>query len=137
MTVYGQGGDRMKKQHFVALMYGWIVILGLIFVTSIVLALLLKFTPLSDPTLSWVTLVVGLLSLFIGGIVAGSKAKQKGWIIGAITGIGFTLFTFAVQYLGYQQGFSVEQSLNHLGYILVAVVGGVIGVNAVGENQES
>lgn len=127
----------MKKQHFVALMYGWIVILGLIFITSIVLALLLKFTPLNDPTLSWVTLVVGLLSLFIGGIVAGTKSKQKGWLIGTIAGLGFTLFTFAVQYLGYHQGFSIEQSLNHLGYILVAMVGGVIGVNAVESNESN
>lgn len=127
----------MKKQNFIALMYGWIVVLGLIFVTSIVLALLLKFTPLNDPTLSWVTLVVGFITLFIGGIVAGTKSKQKGWLIGAFTGIGFTLFTFTVQYLGYQQGFSIEQSLNHLGYILVAVIGGVIGVNAVGGNESN
>lgn len=126
----------MKKQQFVALMYGWTVILGLIFISSIILALLLKFTPLNDPTLSWITLVVGLITLFIGGIIAGTKGKQKGWLIGGFTGLGFTLFTFIVQYLGYQQAFSMEQSLNHLGYVLIAVVGGVIGVNAVGGNEE-
>ncbi|WP_430785049.1 TIGR04086 family membrane protein [Virgibacillus flavescens] len=126
----------MRKQQFIALAYGWIVILGLVFIVSIILALLLKFTPLNEPTLSWVTLVVGLLTLFIGGIVAGTKSRKKGWLIGGLTGLGFTLFTFAVQYLGYQQGFSIEQSLNHLGYILVALVGGVIGVNAVGEVKE-
>ncbi|ASN05122.1 TIGR04086 family membrane protein [Virgibacillus necropolis] len=126
----------MGKQQFIALSYGWIVILGLIFISSIVLALLLKFTPFNEPTLSWVTLVVGLITLFIGGIVAGTKSKQKGWLIGGLTGLGFTLFTFSVQYLGYEQTFSIEQSLNHLGYILVAVVGGVIGVNAVGESKE-
>ncbi|ASK63085.1 TIGR04086 family membrane protein [Virgibacillus phasianinus] len=126
----------MKRQQFIALMYGWIVILGLIFISSIVLALLLKFTPLNEPTLSWVTLVIGLITLFFGGIVAGTKSKKKGWLIGGVTGLGFTLFTFAVQYLGYQHTFSIEQSLNHLGYILIAVLGGVIGVNAVGESQE-
>lgn len=126
----------MKKQQFVALMYGWTVILGLIFISSIILALSLKFTPLNDPTLSWITLVVGLITLFIGGIIAGTKGKQKGWLIGGFTGLGFTLFTFIVQYLGYQQAFSMEQSLNHLGYVLIAVVGGVIGVNAVGGNEE-
>ncbi|WP_404453199.1 TIGR04086 family membrane protein [Virgibacillus necropolis] len=127
----------MRKQQFIALTYGWTVILGLIFISSIVLALLLKFTPLNEPTLSWVTLVIGLITLFIGGIVAGTKGKHKGWLIGGITGLGFTFFTFAVQYLGYQQTFSMEQSLNHLGFILVAVVGGVIGVNAVGGNENN
>ncbi|MFZ3576428.1 TIGR04086 family membrane protein [Virgibacillus sp. DJP39] len=126
----------MGKQQFVALMYGWIVILGLIFISSMVIALLLRFTPLNEPALSWVTLIVGLITLFIGGIVAGTKSKKKGLFIGCITGLGFTLFTFAVQYLGYEQTFSLEQSFNHLGYILVAVLGGVIGVNAVGGSEQ-
>ncbi|WP_188453533.1 TIGR04086 family membrane protein [Virgibacillus oceani] len=121
----------MKKQQFIALMYGWIVILGLILVVSLVLGLLLRFTSMDEKTLSWITLAVGLISLFIGGIVAGVKGKQKGWVIGSFTGLGFTLFTFLVQYLGYQQAFSMEQSLHHLGFILAALAGGVIGVNVV------
>ncbi|WP_099158632.1 TIGR04086 family membrane protein [Virgibacillus ndiopensis] len=121
----------MKKQQFIALVYGWIVILGFILVTSLVLGLLLRFTSMDETTLSWTTLAVGLISLFIGGIVAGVKGKQKGWVIGCLTGLGFTLFTFLVQYLGYHQAFSLEQSLHHLGYILAALVGGVIGVNVV------
>ncbi|HLR62583.1 MAG TPA: TIGR04086 family membrane protein [Lentibacillus sp.] len=121
----------MQKQQFVALLYGWIIILGLLLLTSIILALLLQLTGLNEMTLSWITLAVGLISLFIGGIVAGVKGKEKGWVIGAITGAGFTLFTFLVQYLGYQQGFSLEQSIHHAGFILAALLGGVIGVNMI------
>lgn len=121
----------MKKQQFIALLYGWIVILGLILLTSFVLGLLLRFSSMDETTLSWVTLTIGLIALFIGGIVAGVKGKQKGWVIGSITGLGFTLFTFLVQYLGYQQTFSLEQSLHHAGFIAAALIGGVIGVNMV------
>jgi|SRR5690625_4672898 len=121
----------MKSNQFTALLYGWIVVFSLVLITSIVLALLLRFTSLNEPTLSWITLVIGLLSLFIGGLVAGLKGQSKGWIIGGITGIGFTLFVFLVQYLGYKQSFSLEQSLHHLGYIIAALVGGVLGVNFV------
>lgn len=129
-------GDVMKKQQFTALMYGWVIVLGLIFIASIILALLLRFTTFNEPTLSWVTLVIGLLCLFIGGLVAGVKGKAKGWIIGGVTGLGFTLFTFLVQYLGYQQMFSLEQSLHHIGYILAALFGGMIGVNVIaGDNK--
>ena len=74
---------------------------------------------------------IGLISLFIGGLIAGIKGKSKGWMIGAAIGIGFTLFVFLVQYLGYKQGFTLEQSLYHLGYLLAAIVGGVFGVNSV------
>ncbi|PAV28933.1 TIGR04086 family membrane protein [Virgibacillus profundi] len=123
----------MKGNQFIALLYGWIVVLGLILISSVILAFLLRFTTFSDPALTWVALVIGLISLFIGGVVAGVKGKVKGWIIGGITGIGFTLFTFLVQYLGYQQAFSLEQSIHHIGFILAALFGGVIGVNITGE----
>jgi len=127
------GGISMRKQQFIGLLYGWIVVLGLILISSIILAVLLQFTAFNDPTLSWVAFGTGLVSLFIGGMIAGIKGKAKGWVIGGITGIGFTLFIFLVQYLGYQQGFTMEQSLHHLGYILAALLGGVIGVNIIGE----
>lgn len=121
----------MRQQQFVALLYGWIIVLALILLMSIFLAFLLQFTGMNEATLSWTALAVGFVSLFIGGLVAGIKGKQKGWVIGAITGAGFTLFTFLVQYLGYQQGFSLEQSLHHAGYILAALLGGVVGVNMI------
>ncbi|OZU89847.1 TIGR04086 family membrane protein [Virgibacillus indicus] len=125
----------MKRNQFIALLYGWIVVLGLILIASVVLAFLLRFTTFNESTLTWVALVIGLISLFIGGSVAGAKGKAKGWIIGGVTGLGFTLFTFLVQYLGYQQGFSLEQSIHHAGFILAALFGGVIGVNMTGKTE--
>lgn len=124
----------MKKQQLAALLYGWITVIGLIFLTSVILALLLRFTTFNEPTLSWVTFILGLICLFAGGVVAGVKGKAKGWIIGGITGIGFTLLTFLIQYLGYEQMFSSVQLLHHAGYIIAALFGGIIGVN-IGKNN--
>ncbi|GAB3050360.1 TIGR04086 family membrane protein [Virgibacillus ainsalahensis] len=126
----------MQKNQFIALLYGWIAVLGLILISSIILALLLQFTNFNEPTLTWVTLVIGLIALFLGGTVAGVKGKKKGWIIGGVTGVGFTLFTFLVQYLGYQQGFSLEQAVHHFGFVIAALIGGVIGVNIAGPAKE-
>ncbi|MEN2467670.1 TIGR04086 family membrane protein [Ornithinibacillus sp. FSL M8-0202] len=125
----------MRNQQFTALLYGWIVVLGLILVSSMALALLLRFSTFNEPATDWVTLVIGLISLFIGGAVAGAKGKQKGWMIGAITGLGFTVFTFLVQYLGYQVGFNLQQAIHHFFYILAALFGGAVGVN-ITSNQE-
>lgn len=125
----------MKRQQLTALMYGWITVLGLVFIASVILALLLRFTTFNEPTLSWVTFIVGLVCLFIGGVVAGMKGKAKGWIIGGITGIGFTLFIFLIQYLGYKQMFSLEQFLHHVAYIIAALLGGIIGVNIGKDNN--
>ncbi|WP_343033700.1 TIGR04086 family membrane protein [Virgibacillus ihumii] len=117
-------------------MYGWVVVLGLILLTSVILALLLRFTEMDGTALSWTTLITGLICLFAGGIVSGIKGKQKGWVIGGITGLGFTLFTFLIQYLGYEQAFSLQQSFYHLGYILAALLGGMIGVNMTSGQEE-
>lgn len=119
----------MKNNQVVALLYGWIVVFAFIFIGSLILAVLLRFTNFNEPTLSWVTLAVGLLALFCGGLVAGMKGKTKGWMIGCAIGLGFTLLIFLIQYLGYKQGFSLEQSFHHIGFVLAALVGGVLGVN--------
>ncbi|WP_053074989.1 TIGR04086 family membrane protein [Ornithinibacillus californiensis] len=125
----------MRNQQFTALLYGWIVILGLILVSSMAIALLLRFSSFSEPATDWVTLVIGLISLFIGGAVAGAKGKQKGWMIGIMTGLGFTVFTFLVQYLGYQVGFTLQQAIHHFFYILAALFGGAVGVNIASNND--
>lgn len=130
-----QGDVDMRNKQIVALFYGWTVILALILVTSMLLALILRFTKFNEPTLSVVTLTVGLLVLFIGGFVAGIKGKTKGWMIGGTIGIGFTLFIFFVQYLGYKQSFTLNQSLHHIGYLFSSLIGGVIGVNFVGDEK--
>lgn len=124
----------MKNKQLLALFYGWIFMFSLIIVSSIVIALLLRFTSFNEPTLSWVSLIIGLIALFIGGLVAGFKSKAKGWIIGGMVGLGFTLIIFFIQYLGYKQAFSFGQSLHHLGYIMAALLGGIIGVNIVGSD---
>lgn len=125
----------MQKNQLTALLYGWIVVLGIILLSSVVLALVLQFTAFDEPGLKWTTLIIGILALFLGGITAGAK-EIKGWLIGTTIGLGFTLLIFLVQYLGYQQGFSLEQSIHHLGFLAAALVGGIIGVNLIGGQVE-
>lgn len=125
----------MKQRQITGILYGWIIVIGLTFIASLIIALLLKFSSLNEPTLSWVTLFAGFASLFIGGFVAGIKGQKNGWVIGLITGIGFTIFTFLMQYLGFKQGFTMEQGLQHIGYITIALIGGVLGVNLITKDQ--
>lgn len=119
----------LQQKQLLALIYGWIVVFAVLIVSSIIIALFLKFTTFNEPLLSWVTLAVGLISLFIGGLIAGLKGQMKGWIIGLIVGIGFSCFTFFYQYISLKQLFTLEQTLYHLLYIFVAMVGGIVGVN--------
>lgn len=122
-------GGFVKNSYLVAVVYGWISILVLILISSSFLSLIVRFTTVSEFTLSYISLTIGLVTLFIGGIIAGLKGKENGWIVGILTGGGFTLLTFLIQYLGFNEVFSIKQSIYHLTYILAAVVGSIIGVN--------
>ncbi|SNZ11275.1 putative membrane protein, TIGR04086 family [Terribacillus aidingensis] len=117
------------KKNVQAILYGWITVFSLLLFISFTLALLLRFTKMGEEMLDWTTLGAGILSLFIGGFIAGVKGEDKGWMLGGMTAIGFTLFVLLYQYLGYQVGFSGAQLLTHGGFLLASLVGGMIGVN--------
>ncbi|MEC1759178.1 TIGR04086 family membrane protein [Schinkia azotoformans] len=123
----------MAKNSFAAILYGVITTFVIVLTSSIILSLLLRFTKIQESSLTWVILTLSFLALFIGGFVSGGKGKQKGWFVGGGTGVLFTLLIFLVQFLGYQTSFSVEQMSYHIGYIIIAVLGGVIGVNMTGK----
>lgn len=119
----------MKNSYLLAIVYGWITIFVLLLLSSIFLSIMMRFTSINEFMLSYLSLSIGILSLLIGGIVAGMKGKAKGLIIGALTGIGFTVLTFLIQYLGYNETFSMQQMIYHLAYIISAMIGSIIGVN--------
>lgn len=125
----------MSKQRLMAVSYGWGTILVLMLVSSLVLAFVLKYTDMTAGTLQWMTLVVGLIILFIGGFVSGAKGKEKGWMLGMLTGLGFLAFVLLFQYLGYQKGMSSTQMMYQGGYLLSSLFGGVMGVNLAGNSK--
>ncbi|WP_223702948.1 TIGR04086 family membrane protein [Sutcliffiella deserti] len=115
-------------------MYGLITIFMFAVAISFVFSLLLRFTSLQESSIAWIILTLSFLTLFIGGFVSGGKGKEKGWVLGATTGGAYTLVIFLFQYLGNDSLFTLHQMLFHLGFIGVATLGGIIGVNMSGGN---
>ena len=132
------GGKRMAtKRTITAMLYGLGTILIIVLAASLILSLLLKFTEIEEASLKWIIMTLSVLALFMGGIVSGRKNKEKGWLIGGGTGLLFTLLVFLVQFLGYKTSFTLQQTLYHLGYIMIAIVGGIIGVNLASKRKAS
>ncbi|WP_078379556.1 TIGR04086 family membrane protein [Sutcliffiella halmapala] len=121
-----------SKRLGLAIMYGLITIFIFAIATSLIFSLLLRLTALQESSVAWIILTLSFLALFIGGFVSGGKGKEKGWILGAATGGAYTLVIFLFQYLGNDSLFSIHQLLFHLGFIGVATLGGIIGVNLSG-----
>ncbi|GAA0295082.1 putative membrane protein (TIGR04086 family) [Gracilibacillus halotolerans] len=121
---------------FISMLYGWVSILAVILLASLILSLLLRFTSLGESTLNLVTLLLSFLALFVGGFVAGMKAKKRGLIIGLSTGLCFTLFVFCYRYLGLNTGFQLADFVNHGAYLLLAMLGAIFGVNLSGGDPD-
>lgn len=112
-----------------AILVGLMTIFIIALITSLIFSLLLKFTNLEETSISWILLTISFLSLFIGGFVSGHSGKEKGWLIGGITAILFTAIMFLLQFLGYGKTFTVTQTVYHGGFLLIAMLGGIFGVN--------
>ncbi|WP_208590325.1 TIGR04086 family membrane protein [Gracilibacillus suaedae] len=121
----------------VGVLYGWIGIFVVMVLASVILTLLLRFTSLGESTLEMATLFISFIALFTGGLIAGLKAKHKGILIGTITSLLFTFVVFCYRFLGLHVGFSVVELVNHSAYLLLAIIGAIIGVNLSSEEEST
>lgn len=101
----------------------------LFIISSLIFSFILKFTAVEENSLKFITTAISFVALFAGGFITGGKGKQKGWLIGSLTGILYSLIIFLFQYLGYDRLFSIDQVIYHVCYILTAMMGGILGVN--------
>ena len=120
----------MTKKWLTSCSYGIITALLLIVIAAFVLATLLKWTSLSEAMLgSLPMLIVSLVSLFIGGIVAGAKMKEKGLITGLSTGFIYSLLIYLYLFLGLDRSLSGTEFFQIVANTAVTGMGGIIGVN--------
>jgi putative membrane protein (TIGR04086 family) len=98
-------------------------------VSSLIFSLILRFTSTREISLQYIVTAVSFIALFGGGFLSGGKRKEKGWLIGGVTGLIYSLIVFLSQYLSYDHLFSADQVIYHICYTLIAMMGGILGVN--------
>ncbi|GIX55199.1 TIGR04086 family membrane protein [Bacillus paranthracis] len=123
------------KKLSTAIGFGIVILLMLATVTSMIMALLLKFTDMNEGTLAVTIFILALLSMLISGFTAGKKAQGKGWLVGFSTGLTFTILVFLVNYLGFSQTLSNSQLLYQLALMGASTLGGIFGVNMSKQNN--
>jgi putative membrane protein (TIGR04086 family) len=133
-----KGASKIESKSFgTAILYGLIFIFLFAIVSSLIFALILRFTSVREVSLQYVITAVSFIGLFGGGFLSGGKRKQKGWLIGGLTGFIYSLIVFLSQYLGYDRLFDVEQVIYHVCYTLIAMMGGILGVNLATNNSRT
>ncbi|WP_338453212.1 TIGR04086 family membrane protein [Niallia oryzisoli] len=120
-----------------AVLFGTLVIFILAIISSLLFAFLLRFTSLQEASVQYIISAISFISIFMGGFISGGKGKQKGWMLGGITGIIYSIIVFLYQFLGLDSLFNFEQIIYHICYILIAMMGGILGVNMSGKSRNS
>lgn len=118
-----------SKSFGTAVLYGMIFIFLFAALCSIIFAFILRFTSIRESSLQYVITAASFIGLFGGGFLSGGKRKQKGWLIGGLIGLLYSLIVFLFQFLGHDRLFDGEQLVYHTCYTLIAMMGGILGVN--------
>jgi putative membrane protein (TIGR04086 family) len=125
-----------SKNLGIAVLYGTLTIFILAIVSSLIFAFLLRFTSLQEASIQYVITAISFISIFAGGFISGGKGKQKGWLLGGLTGFIYSAIIFFYHFLGLGSLFSLEQIIYHICYILIAMMGGILGVNMGGNHEQ-
>ncbi|MFC0023038.1 TIGR04086 family membrane protein [Neobacillus cucumis] len=124
-----------SKSFGLSILYGLVFIFAFALVCSLIFAFILRFTSTKEGSLQYVITALSFIGLFGGGFLSGGKRKEKGWLIGGVTGLLYSFLVFLFQYLGYDRLFNAEQVIYHTCYILIAMMGGILGVNIASTNS--
>lgn len=119
--------DARRVSSSVLIGLGVIYVVAAIF--SLIFSLILKFTSAQEDQLSLIITIISFIALFMGGLVAGGRVREKGWLLGGLTGLLYTVINFLFQYLGYDTIFSTQQLIYYVCFTLTAIMGGILGVN--------
>lgn len=120
-----------------SILYGIFTIFLLAVISSTIFSLILRFTSAEESSLKFFITAISFMAIFAGGFVSGGKGKQKGWLLGGLTGFVYALIIFLYQYLGYDRLFQFEQVIYHTCYILTAMMGGILGVNMTSKTRDA
>lgn len=104
------------------------VIITLLFI--ILFAFVMQLSSLSETIIRPVVQVVRILSIAIGGAYAARKTTNKGWLKGAVTGIGYVILVSVICVIsGGQFAFDRILLSDALMALIVGAAGGAIGIN--------
>jgi putative membrane protein (TIGR04086 family) len=120
-----------------AILFGTLTIFILLIFCSFLFSILLRFTSLQESSIQWLVTAISFIAIFAGGFISGGRGKEKGWLLGGLTGFIYSLIIFLFQFLGLNSLFDFEQIIYHICYILIAMMGGILGVNLGGSSRSA
>ena len=102
-------------------------------VSAVLLALIAlifgKMKVLPRGSIPVLTTVIGCLGVFLGSFLASAYAKEKGLLLGLLSGAIFAFCTALVSVLLFQNDFNIASAGKLAAILLSGSIGGILGVN--------
>ncbi|WP_416149210.1 TIGR04086 family membrane protein [Salipaludibacillus sp. HK11] len=117
-----------------SVLYGVLTIFILVITASLFSSLILRYTNVMESSFYWILITFSFIAMFIGGFISGGRSGERGWFAGTLTALLYSCVILFSQYLSFNQWFDAEQLSMHAGYVVVAIFGGMIGVNTRGSS---
>ena len=109
---------------------GLVLAFAITFILIFIISLFLRFTSLREGKLPLLNSIVMLLSIVIASIYLAIKVKEKGWINGAMLGLGYYLIITLLNFL-VMRSVSLDLIIGAKLFmaIITGSIGGMIGIN--------
>ncbi|WP_442603508.1 TIGR04086 family membrane protein [Paenibacillus sp. KN14-4R] len=109
---------------------GLIYAFVIMFAGTLFTSLILLLTSANESNLPAFSYINHIISLLVGGWVAGKKSGTKGWYYGGMLGCIYTLIIFMIAFLSFDAGLNGRSFLLLCVSLLSAGIGGIFGVNS-------
>lgn len=111
-----------------SILFSYLITFILIFIYSAILA----YSNVPESTIPTCLFIIGMISIFVSSSFAVIKIKQNGLKNGGIIGFGYILILYLLSSIC-ETGFVLTKYsiLTIIFYILLGMIGGIIGVNMV------
>ena len=97
---------------------------------SAVLAAVIYFTDVTETSIGGVLYYLGIVTVLLGGAVAGRAAPGRGWLHGGLAGLGYVVISLTLGSVLFPGSALLAGIATKLVLAFVAgAVGGIVGVN--------
>lgn len=119
----------MERGAVSSMLYGIMYTVILVLAGSLLLALLLEWTPLQESQMPVAMFLVNGIALLCGGFIAGRRSEARGWLSGAMSGLGYALVMLIIGFLAFDLKIGPEALLFLTTAVCLGTLGGALGIN--------
>ncbi|MFO7263004.1 MAG: hypothetical protein A6D91_02070 [Bacillaceae bacterium G1] len=119
----------MEKNTFTPMLWGIVYTIAIVLAGSLIIALLLEWTTFSESQVPLIMYVINGIALLFGGFIAGRRSSTRGWLSGALSGLGYGLLMLLIGFLAFDMPLQAPAVAFLAIAALLSAFGGMLGIN--------